>query len=362
MKTGQVLSIDEAMALALDEAELGFGRVSPNPPVGAVILDKDGRLLASGRHAFYGGDHAEIAALKKIKDKKRLKKGSLIVTLEPCAHQGKTPPCAHHLAQLPFAKMIYGMKDPHPNVYGRGLRVLKASLQTQMYKGPLEPRLKRLTEVYVHNLKYKKSFLALKWASTLDGFMSLKGRRWITGPRARTEAARLRARFSAVGIGVNTFLKDKPRLNPRGLPHKIENKVVIFDPKGRSFDFLKESPLMKQRPPLSVIVVCERAPQKNKTDCHVLEQKIKPGGGFDLDPLFKRLFEMGVTSLMVEGGPRTLSPLLEKADRFYLFLAPFMAGRMGQSRFSPSLKTPKIKWGALERFSLGDDLLITGSR
>ena len=148
MKVGQRLSSESAMKLALQEAEKGRGFVSPNPPVGCVILDRNHRFLSTGFHESYGTEHAEIVALNKIKKKELLNKAFVYVTLEPCAHFGKTPPCVETLAQYPLSRVVYGMKDPNPKTNGMGIeRLNRQGIQTEPFS-TFEREVKKLYEVF----------------------------------------------------------------------------------------------------------------------------------------------------------------------------------------------------------------------
>ena len=367
MNVGKTMNKEQAMRLAIETAKKGLGYVCPNPPVGAVVLDRQNRFLAAGWHLAYGREHAEIMALSQIKDPRRQLEGAVFyVTLEPCSHHGKTPPCAEALARHPLSKVCFGLTDPHPKVQGKGESILKAAgIKTEIYQGPLEPDLKELIEVYQYNLKHKKPFVAVKIAASLDGKIRGQNKRWLTGKSARKHVSFLRGCYDAVCIGSATLLKDNPRLDPR---HPVfsgkTNYVVLLDPKGESFDFLKSSQLIKARPLEKVIVVTSStAAEKNINFCRVLKQDTDSKGLFNLDSLLKRLFEIKIHSLLVEGGGLVFSSFLSSFQRVYLFSAPLVIGRgsLGWSdSFDPKGKSQRlsnIKWTAFD-----EDILVTAVR
>ena len=368
MNVGKKMSKEQAMRLAIETAKKGLGCVSPNPPVGAVILDRQNRFLSAGWHPACGREHAEIMALNNIKDPHRQLEGAVFyVTLEPCSHHGKTPPCASALARFPLSKVCFGLTDPHPAVNGKGESILRAAgLKTEIYQGPLEPDLKELIEIYQHNLEHKKPFVAVKVAASLDGKIRGCNERWLTGGASRRYVSFLRGCYDAVCIGSATLLKDNPRLDPR---HPVfsgkTNYVVLLDPRGESFNFLKNSQLIKVRPPEQVIVVTSATAAKNISFCRVLKQETDSKGLFNLDSLLKSLFEMEIRSLLVEGGGVVFSSFLNDFQRIYLFLAPLLIGARRSSLgwsdfFNPQGGAPRLF--NIKHTSLKEDIFITALR
>ena len=352
-----LLDKEQAMLLAIEQARRGLGRVSPNPPVGAVILNSKGQLLSTGYHQALGADHAEIMALKN--NKHSLEQAVLYVTLEPCAHQGLTPSCADKLAKLPFSKVCIGLKDPNLKVFGRGIKKLKqASIEVEMYEGPLKNQLEELIEIFSYNMKEQKPFTALKIASSLDGSISVFNRKWITNELSREYVSLLRGHYDAVCIGAQTFLIDNPHLNSRH-PHFLdqENTVIILDPEGLSFDALKNSHLLQVRDPSKVIIVTQQPPKSLSLPYCVIQQEKNP---FDLDHLLIQLFQKGVYSILVEGGGEVFSSFLRKSQRIYLFLSPFLAGRKGQKRWWNGEMDCLIHLSSTRTLNFQEDLLITG--
>lgn len=352
-----VLDKEQAMSLAIEQARRGLGRVSPNPPVGAVILNSKGELLSTGYHRALGADHAEIMAIKN--NNRSLEQAVLYVTLEPCAHQGLTPSCVDQLANLPFSKVCIGLKDPNPKVFGRGIEKLQTTgIEVEMYEGPLMNQLEELIEIFSYNMKEQRPFVALKIASSLDGSIAVLGKKWITNKLSRGYVSLLRGHYDAVCIGVQTFLTDNPRLNSRHPDFADqENTVILLDPEGLSFTALKGSRLFQVRDPSKVIIVTQQSSKFISLPCNVIQQDENP---FDLDQLFKQLFQKGVRSILVEGGGEVFSSFLTTSHRIYLFLSPFLAGGKGRKCWWNEEMDFPVNLSSVRTLSFQEDLLITG--
>jgi diaminohydroxyphosphoribosylaminopyrimidine deaminase / 5-amino-6-(5-phosphoribosylamino)uracil reductase len=204
------------MRKALRLARKGAGYVSPNPLVGCVIVSEDGRLIGKGYHERFGKAHAEINALDSVKDKNALNGATVYVTLEPCEHHGKTPPCAVTLSKLPLKRVIAGMIDPNPVVSGKGMKILEqAGITTAA--GLLEDEAAHMNEAFIHYIRYQKPFVTLKIAQTLDGYIAAPdgNPKWISSEASRTRVHEWRSRYDAVLVGRNTALLDNPRLTVR---------------------------------------------------------------------------------------------------------------------------------------------------
>ena len=394
------------MQTALRSAEKGFGLVSPDPPVGCVVLSRQGRFLTSGHYACFGAPHAEMAALRKIKDRSLLKGAQLFVTLEPCAHFGKNPPCADALLKQPLSAVIYGKEDPNPLTQGRGIKKLKAGGMAVKKTSFLQKPLQRLYEAFALNQKKALTFFALKTASSLDGLSGLSQgeSQWITGQGAGEFTARLRAFYDAVLIGVGTFFQDKPRLNSRpvagGAPPP--NKVCILDPEGASLDLITRSPIAKVRPMENIFVITKRQPEKkfpfkvltastvsalvkNENSGPVKKQaksfspppakkagptnstKQNPNTDFDLKALSQRLYKQGIRSALVEGGAVTFSRFIAQGagNRLYWLINPCLLGgakgRYWTEELPLSSLKQRIRLRSTEILNLGEDILITGA-
>ena len=393
IKKEQYLSPQSAMQLAVKTAKKGIGRVEPNPPVACVILDKKYKLLSVGWHKAYGADHAEISALKKIKDKKKLKDAHVFVTLEPCHHHGKTAPCSQALAAQPIASLTYGAKDPLTSQ--KGLNFLKRK-GIKIFQSPFySQELKELIEPFVFANTHKKPFVSLKLASSLDGNIALKqgNSQWITGEKARRHTHLLRARHSAVLAGLNTLLTDNPRLNIRLKPFKNKkNKAVILDPLGKSLAFLLKSRLLKTHSSKDIIICCSQTMKHKlqagrrigkasaiqnfkikffKTLKQTKQQKrcstlTKNHQVLDLNEILKHLYqEENIQSLLVEGGAFTISEFLKQkaAQKIFLYTAPFILGE--GLKWSGGLAIPdwnhRVSLTAVKQQKLHKDFLLSGS-
>ena len=368
---GDILTNQQAMSLAISEARKGFGYVAPNPPVGCVILDRENRFLGSGFHRKCGGPHAEVEALESISDQSRLQGAQVFVTLEPCSHHGKTPPCAEALARLPIAKVIFGIEDPNPQVAGRGAQfVANAGIQIEKWQGPECLELIELIEVFLCNTLEKRAFVALKAATTLDGQLAEKSghSKWITGSEAREEVHALRAHYDGILVGRGTVEVDDPSLDIRTkkYPQKT-NKVFILDPKNGLGKKMTGLALFKSHDSKSVFqLIGSDASQDKDVAWNQLVLPVDNEGGFNLNDLSSQLLKLGVHSLLVEGGAEVFARFLgsSSADRLYLFVAPKILGQgaglswtgsfSGKSlKNCPSLSSRRVK-------TFGEDILITG--
>lgn len=303
------MNLEQAMKLAITEAHLGAPFVSPNPKVGCVILDSKGELLAKGYHTKFGKPHAEVEALNQIKDKEKLKDAHVIVTLEPCAHEGKTPSCAKTLAKLPIKKVTYGLVDPNPLVAGQGAQILKdAGIEAVEYQGNLKKDLEEVCEEFLYNFRNKKVFVALKVAQSSDGKIGKKGERTqITGPESMLKVHELRAQYDAVLVGKNTVLIDNPKLDIRHPQIKKENQVIILDRSGE---------VLKRKDQLSIFKT------HKEENIHVISTP-------DLKTALVEIYGLGIRSVMVEGGGQIFSEFLRRnlVQRIHLFTAPIILGK-----------------------------------
>lgn len=227
------------MEFSIALAYQGWGNVKLNPMVGSVCLDKDSKLVSFGYHEKYGEAHAERNALAGI-EHEQLVGGSIFVTLEPCSHQGKTPPCSELVKSYPFKRVVIGAKDPNPLVSGKGIESIEeAGIKVELYTGKYADDLQCLNEVFFHQISKQEAFWSMKVATSLDGMTSLANGeyKWITNEKSREHVHYLRAGYSAIAIGSGTLENDNPRLNIR---HKdfpeAQSKVLIFS---RNKDFSK---------------------------------------------------------------------------------------------------------------------------
>lgn len=331
IKEGDVVTSKEAMKLALKEAKKGHGFVSPNPLVGCTIVDKNHNFLSVGAHLKFGEAHAEVNALNKIKDKTKLKGATVYVTLEPCAHSGKTGACAEALSQYPIKKIVYGTLDPNPLVAGKGLSILeKAGVEIGHYQ-TMEPRCVELCEQFLFHMKQKQPFVSIKIATSLDGKIALINgdSQWITSPESRLHSRNLRAHYDATMIGAGTFLNDNPHLDFRDTTFegRKENRIVILDPKGKAAERFSGSHLEKKHKSQNIYVLSreENLSSWKGQSVNLIPWNNTPVGW---EVSMKKLYEAGIYSLFVEGGAYAISQLLQfkRVQKLYLYQAPKILG------------------------------------
>lgn len=353
--------------MAIAEGRAGAGFVSPNPLVGCVILDREGLLIGKGYHARLGDLHAEAAALKSVADPKRLEGAHVIVTLEPCAHEGRQPSCAKHLARLPVARVTYGRRDPNPLVAGQGAEILKAAGKQVELFSQLETELEELAEIFLLNQRERRAFVALKTATSLDGQIALSDgqSQWITGPEARARVGTLRGEYDAVLTGAGTVLRDDPRMNARDA--KFAGKpatLVLLDHSGATLEGFARRRLLEVREPKDIILVTSPSVSSPPEGVRHVTLPLT-NGEFDLRALLDVLrTQHGLHSLFVEAGAHTNSSFLRQhlVDRLYLFQAPKLLGQ--GLNWTSQLKITRLDQ-ALRLSStrvelIGEDVLWTG--
>jgi diaminohydroxyphosphoribosylaminopyrimidine deaminase/5-amino-6-(5-phosphoribosylamino)uracil reductase len=351
-----------AMRLALVLAELGAGDVNPNPVVGAVVV-KEGRVVGRGYHRRFGGPHAELFALDEAGDAAR--GSTLYVTLEPCSHHGKTPPCTQRIIEAGIARVVIGTPDPNPVVNGSGIAALRAA-GLDVATGLLAAEAEAQNEIFATFVTTGRPFVLVKLAISLDGRIATRtgDSEWISSQPARTEAHRLRRRFAAVLVGVDTVLADDPELSVR---HVIgqDPVAVVLDPSGK----IPLTSRLLDRAASPIVVTASMTWRKRRAlterDVRLWHMPLR-NKRFDLPLLLARLGEVGMDSVLVEGGGETVASFLEAGlvDKIALFIAPILIG--GRSAL------PAIAGAGVERIAnawrlrgvcvdwVGEDLYITG--
>lgn len=317
------------MQRALDLAALALGRTSPNPVVGAVIV-KNGLIVGEGYHQKAGTPHAEIHALRQAGEQAR--GADIYVTLEPCSHYGKTPPCADALIEAGVKRVVVAVLDPNPLVSGRGIEILKqAEITTQV--GVLEQVARRLNEAFFKYVTTKRPLVSLKTAMTLDGKIATAqgSSRWITGEKARGFVHRLRNQYDAIMVGIGTVLADDPLLNTRLDDEEARDPVrIIID--GQLLLPL-DSQIVKTSNRQPTLVYTSHAVEYDREAA--LKNKgleiIRIDGShdhLDLSQVMDDLGKRDLTSVLVEGGSGLNASLLEQrlVDKLYWFIAPKMVG------------------------------------
>ena len=345
-------------------AEKGRGKVSPNPMVGAILV-KDGEIISEGYHHACGDVHAEIDCMRQA-DASALKDAELYVNLEPCSHQGKTPPCADAIIEAKIGHVVYGMKDPNPLVSGQGLKKLRnAGVKVT---GPvLEDACRHLNRGFISTVTKQRPYITLKVAQTLDGKIALPNgeSKWITGVAARKRVHAMRAEHDAVLVGSTTVLGDDPELTVR-LTEGVNPKKIVLD------STLKTPIRSKiiQHHPESVILIHGKAADTDQketlkqTGSHLIEAK-QTESGVDLESVWADLIQSGVNSIFVEGGSKVFSAFLKNrwVDHLSVFIAPKLFGR-GISAFDTvEINCPDkaILLSVLILSQVGDDLLFEGA-
>ena len=370
------MTIDEQhMRRALDLARAGVGLVSPNPAVGAVLTDAKGREVGTGTHTYDGVKHAEVLALEQAG--RAAHGGTLYINLEPCSHQGRTPPCADALIAAGISRVVCSMEDPNPQVAGRGFAKLRAA-GVNVEVGLLESEAKKLNESFAKYIRHGKPLVTLKSAMSLDGKIapapaSAKNAqtrdRWITGEAARAHVQTLRHQNDAILVGVGTVIADNPLLTDRsGLPRRRKLLRVILD---SSLRIPLESKIIRGAES-DVLVICTTP---NLPARRALEEKgirvHQVSSGSDGRPEFAAFLQFlgkkEITSLMIEGGSSVNSAALAsgEVDKLFLYYAPkilggnavpFIAGEVtGEATNSASRCLQQLE---LHRF--GDDFAVEG--
>lgn len=355
------------MKRALGLAARAQGRTSPNPMVGAVIV-KNGQLIGEGYHHKAGTPHAEVHALNEAGD--QAAGATMYVTLEPCSHFGRTPPCADAVIKAGITRVVIAIRDPNPQVAGKGIeRLREAGIEVEI--GVMEHEATRLNEVFFKYIQTGLPFVALKTAMTLDGkIASYSGdSKWITGEDARYYVHQLRNIYDAILVGIGTVLKDDPFLNTRLEIADAKNPVrIIID---SNIDLPPTSNIARSSNEQRTVVFCSSSSDAQKRE--QLEalgvEFISLDVHYDLIPIEKVLGilgEMGLCSLLVEGGGKTNAYLLQQQliDKVYWFIAPKIIG----GRESPSpiggqgieFMKDALELKSMEIQKFSDDFLLTG--
>lgn len=360
------------MARALQLARRGLGQVSPNPMVGAVLV-KGGRIIAQGWHRRFGGPHAEVEALRDATRKGVSPRGAdLYVTLEPCGHQGKTPPCAAALVAARIRRVVFAVRDPNPLTRGVGLRYLRRH-DVEVSEGLLQPECKALNAPFFHWIQTGMPWVILKWAMTLDGRTATHTgeSRWITGEKARAHAHALRRRVDGIMVGTETVLIDDPLLTAR--PARGRNPWrVVLDRRARlplSLRLLApESSLTGGGGRLYVTTLRAKPPRLRELQARGLRVLVVPEvkERLDLRDVLAHLGKLGISQLLVEGGARLHGDLLDAglAHEVVAFVAPRLLGHREArtvadgSRVTQLEETPWLEGQSLRR--LGADYVIEG--
>jgi diaminohydroxyphosphoribosylaminopyrimidine deaminase/5-amino-6-(5-phosphoribosylamino)uracil reductase len=352
------------MRLALAEAELGRGRVEPNPLVGAVVV-RDGRCLGSGHHERFGGPHAEVVALERAGE--RAVGATLYVTLEPCCHQGKTPPCTRAILAAGIKRVVAAMHDPFPKVNGKGLTLLEAA-GLAVECGYEEEPARRLNAPYLKRVTTGLPYVTAKWAMTLDGKTAVKtgDSRWISSESSRQLVHELRGRMDAIVVGVSTIVADDPLLTARPAGPRTATRVVLDSEAqlGLSSRLVQTAALF----PVLVAVTGSADPVRcTNLREHGCEVVVFPGSPrIPIVPLLGELSRRSMTNVLVEGGGTVLGSFLDEhqVDALDVFIAPIVEGgnhaNTAVRGIGCQAMSDALRLGQLEITQVGDDLRVRG--
>lgn len=321
------------MTRTIELAKRGMGHVSPNPMVGALIV-RDDRVIGEGWHEQYGGLHAERNALKDCRERGEDPEGAtMYVSLEPCCHYGKTPPCTEAIIENRIARVVYGSLDPNPQVAGKGLETLRAAGIT--VDGPvLEKRCMDLNRIFFHYISTGMPYVIMKYAMTADGkIATVTGdSKWITSDDARLHTHMTRKRVSAILVGIGTVMTDDPMLNCRIEHDPVDPIRVICDSRLR---IPLESNLVRTAGKIrTILAYCGEPAGVGKLErlkeagAEPMKVKADAGGHVDMKDLLRKLGELGIDSILIEGGSEIQYTALMSGQisELQVYIAPKLVG------------------------------------
>ena len=348
------------MHKAIELAKKGEGKVSPNPLVGCILI-KNKNIIGQGYHKKYGGNHAEIEAINnaiKHGNKNKIKDSTLYVNLEPCCHRGKTPPCVDEIIKRKIKKVIIACKDPNELVNGKSIKKLRDN-NIKVELRLMEKEAENLNKYFFKYIKTGLPYVIWKSGMSLDGKITHPNKKYITNKKSLEHVHKIRNEVDAILVGVNTIIKDNPKLNVR-LKNSEKNIIpIILDPNLKIN--LKAKVLRKG----TILVVKKNLKSKNikklqKVGVKLLEIDIK-NKKFNLKELLKKVGKLKITSLLVEGGQKTSTEFINQkfVDEIYLFISLEMFGQ-GQLPILDRLdKILKLK--DIEVKQIDNNLMVKGS-
>ena len=360
---------EEYMRRALELARKGEGHTSPNPMVGCVVV-KDGRIISEGYHEKYGEFHAERNALTRCTEDTA--GADLYVTLEPCCHQGKTPPCTDIIIEKKIARVFVGSMDSNPLVAGKGVQILRDH-GIYVETGILDAECRKLNEVFYHYIATKTPFVVMKYAMTLDGKIACAtgDSKWVTGEIARTQVHRMRGRYRGIMVGIGTVLADDPMLNCR-VEGGVDPVRIICD---SNLHIPTESQIVKTASDIETIGACSQEALESERKQEKI-RRLKEAGiqiigtegahGVNLVELMKKLGGQNIDSILLEGGGTLNASALEDGivNKVYAYIAGKLIGGMdarspvegmGIDRMADAITLQNVE---IEK--LGDDFCIVG--
>lgn len=328
------------MRRSLELAELGKGSVSPNPMVGCVIV-YEGKIIGEGYHQHYGGPHAEVNAVNSVADQNLLKESEVFVTLEPCAHWGKTPPCANLLVEKGVKKVIIAAVDSNPLVGGKGIEILK-NAGIEVESRILEQEARWQNRRFFTQIEKKRPYVILKWAQTLDGFVARENfsSKWISSSKSRQLVHKWRVEEDSILVGKNTAQYDNPTLNVRDWVGKNPIRIVL--------DSLLELPGNLNLFDKSIPTLCFNT---IKSESQENLEWIKMNPGFSVKEILEELQSRKIQSLLVEGGSQVLKNFIQSElwDEARVFTS--------KTTFERGILAPVLNQNPVETISLDQDRL-----
>lgn len=354
------------MKRAIELSLQGEGFVHPNPIVGAVIV-KNNEIIGEGFHEKYGGKHAEVNAINSCKS---TEDSTIYVTLEPCCHYGKTPPCTEAIIKAGIKKVVVGLLDPNPLVSGKGVEILRKN-GIEVIVGVLEKEIAKINEIFVHHITNDRPFVIMKTAMTLDGKIATKSgdSKWISNPQSRIMVHEIRNQVMGIVVGINTVLLDNPTLNTRIAgktgcdPHRIildthcrvplDSNVITLDSEAITYICIGDN------------VNSVKIKELEALGCIVVKLPVK-GDGLCLKSLVNHFKGIGFDSLLVEGGATVNYSFLEAdlVDKVISFIAPKIVG--GENAKTPvggagiNLMKDAIVLKNIEVQIIDDNIMIQG--
>ncbi|MBK6985582.1 MAG: bifunctional diaminohydroxyphosphoribosylaminopyrimidine deaminase/5-amino-6-(5-phosphoribosylamino)uracil reductase RibD [Bacteroidetes bacterium] len=334
------------MKRCLELAAKGLGNVAPNPMVGCVIVC-DGEIVAEGYHEQYGSGHAEPNAIKQVSDA-ILKKSTLYVTLEPCSHHGKTPPCADLIISKGTKKVVIGNLDSNPLVSGRGIQKLKEA-GIEVEHGILDKECRALNKRFFTFHEKKRPYIILKWAQTQDGFISRnplpenKEDNWITGKESKALVHKWRGEEQAILIGYNTALVDNPLLTTRLAEGKNPIRLII----DKNLDLPHNLNIFNDEAK-TIVFNCMKASENDNI------RYVRIDFQNAIQEILNECYVLNISSIIIEGGTKTINEFIKKNkwDEAYIFVNP-------NKTFQHGIPAPDISFNQITPIKIGDDLLYT---
>lgn len=356
---------EKYMQRVLELAAQGMGKTSPNPMVGCVVV-KNGEVISEGFHEQYGGFHAERNALLKCGTE--AEGADLYVNLEPCCHQGKTPPCTDIIIEKKIKRVFVGCRDSNPLVAGKGIKILEEH-GIEVETGILEKECRALNEVFFHYIETGMPFVAMKYAMTLDGKIACEtgDSKWVTGESARNKVQQLRNQYRGIMAGIGTVLADNPMLNCR-IPQGRNPIRIICDSQVR---IPENSQIVTTAPEQETILAycqgdSEKIARLKQQGLHMLPVSKNKQGQLNLKELMQKLAEQKIDSILLEGGGTLNASMLSEqlVQRVYAFIAPkLVAGATAKSPIEGNgieKMQDAIKLQNVETIIYGEDICITG--